>query len=106
MGVNSSNNSYGFHTFYPVSMTCPPKTDPKVVLGSVHTGGRKDGNTDFIRRNSNHRYRIISFLQKNQSYIIDISRYQSKWTVIYRLASTNRYSYCLGGQKWLVSIRQ
>jgi ABC-type multidrug transport system ATPase subunit len=35
-------------------MTCPPKTDPKVVLGLVHTGGRKDGKAHTIYTGADH----------------------------------------------------
>jgi hypothetical protein len=27
---------------YHRGVTCPPKTNPEVMLGLVHTGGRKD----------------------------------------------------------------
>ena len=38
----------------PAAVTCPPKTDPEVMLGSVHTGGRKDGKTHTIYTGADH----------------------------------------------------
>jgi hypothetical protein len=35
-------------------VTCPPKTDPEVMLGSVHTGGRKDGKTHTVYTGADH----------------------------------------------------
>ena len=37
-----------------VVMTCPPKTNPEVMLGSVHTGGRKDGKAHKIYAGADH----------------------------------------------------
>jgi hypothetical protein len=35
-------------------LPCPPKTDPEVMLGSVHRGGRKDGKTHSIFTGADH----------------------------------------------------
>jgi hypothetical protein len=35
-------------------VTCPPKTDPEVVLGLVHIGGRKDGKAHTIYTGADH----------------------------------------------------
>ena len=40
--------------YYASMMTCPPKTDPEVVLGLVHIGGRKDGETHTIYTGADH----------------------------------------------------
>jgi len=33
-----------------IQVTCPPKTDPEVMLGSVHIGGRKDGKARIVAK--------------------------------------------------------
>jgi len=38
-------------------MTCPPKTNPRVMLGLDHTGGRKDGKAHTIYTGADH-YKI------------------------------------------------
>ena len=50
-------------------LTCPPKTEPEVILGSGHRGGRKDGIIDHIGHLSPKPYPYID----NQYAILSVA---------------------------------